>query len=48
MDSPSDGLALNVTFDSLPDGTSHISSITVDGQSKQLVVATVNNDYQKL
>jgi hypothetical protein len=48
MDSPSDGLALNVTFDSLPDGTSHISSITVDGQSKQLVVATINNDYQKL
>jgi hypothetical protein len=48
MDGPSDGLTLNVNFDSLPDGTSHVSSTTIDGQSKQLVVATVNNDYQKL
>ncbi len=48
MDDPSDGLTLNVTFDSLPDGTSHVSSTTVDGQSKELVVASVNGDYQKL
>jgi hypothetical protein len=48
MDDPSDGLTLNVNFDALPDGTSHVSSVTTDGQSKQLVVATVNNDYQKL
>jgi hypothetical protein len=48
MDDPSDGLTLNVNFDSLPDGTSHVSSVTTDGQSKQLVVATVNGDYTKL
>lgn len=48
MDDPSDGLTLNVNFDALPDGTSHVSGVTTDGQSKQLVVATVNNDYQKL
>jgi hypothetical protein len=48
MDDPSDGLTLNVNFDALPDGTSHVSSTTVNGQSKELVVASVNNDYSKL
>jgi hypothetical protein len=48
MDDPSDGLTLNVNFDALPDGTSHVSSTTVVGVSKELTVATVNNDYQKL
>jgi hypothetical protein len=48
MDDASDGLTLNVNFDSLPDGTSHVSSTTVVGVSKELTVATVNNDYTKL
>jgi hypothetical protein len=48
MDDASDVLTLNVNFDWLPDGTSHVSQATVDGASKQLDVATVNNDYQKL
>jgi hypothetical protein len=48
MDSPSDGMNLNVNFESLPDGTSHVSSTTIEGVSKQLTVATQNGDYQKL
>jgi hypothetical protein len=48
MDGPSDALNLNVNFDALPDGTSHVSSTTIDGVSKQLAVATQNGDYQKL
>jgi hypothetical protein len=48
LDSPSDGLTLNVTFDSLQDGTSHVSSTTINGESKQLIVATANGDYAKL
>jgi hypothetical protein len=48
MDDPSDVLTLNVNFDWLPDGTAHVSQSTTDGQSKQLDVVTVNNDYQKL
>jgi hypothetical protein len=48
MDSPSDGMNLTVNFESLPDGTSHVSSTTIEGVSKQLTVATQNGDYQKL
>lgn len=39
---PSDAMNLSVQFSSLPDGTSHISAVTVDGVSKQLLVATQN------
>ena len=48
MDDPADVLTLNVNFDWLPDGTAHVSLAAIDGQSKQLDIATVNNDYQKL
>ncbi|MGA8037413.1 MAG: hypothetical protein WA823_10640 [Candidatus Acidiferrales bacterium] len=48
MDDPSDGMNLNVTFSSLPDGTSHVATTSIDGVSKQLMVATQNGAYQKL
>lgn len=48
MDDPSDGMNLSVQFSLLPDGVSHVSSASIDGVKKQLVVATQNSDYQKL
>ena len=48
MDDPSDGMNFNVTFSSLPDGTSHVATTSIDGVSKQLMVATQNGAYQKL
>ncbi|MGA7920296.1 MAG: hypothetical protein WCA38_11545 [Candidatus Acidiferrales bacterium] len=48
MDDPSDGMNLSVKFSSLPDGVSHVSSASIDGVKKQLVVATQNSNYQKL
>lgn len=48
MDDPSDAMKLSVQFSSLPDGTSHVSSATIDGISKQLTIATQNSNYQKL
>lgn len=47
MDDPSDGMNLSVQFSSLPDGTSHVSSVNMDGVQKQLGIATQNSDYQK-
>jgi hypothetical protein len=48
MDAPSDAMNLSVQFTSLPDGTSHVSSATIDGVSKQLSIAIQNSDYSKL
>ncbi len=46
MDGPSDAMNLTVQFDQLPDGTNHVSSLTIDGVSKQLNIAIQNGNYQ--
>jgi hypothetical protein len=48
MDSPSDVMNLSVQFDKLPDGTSHPTTATIEGVSKQLTVTTQNSDYRKI
>jgi hypothetical protein len=48
MDDPKDAMNLNVAFGRLPDGTNHISTMTIEGVSKQLTVNTTNSDYQKM
>jgi len=48
MDDPTDGMNLSVQFSSLPDGTSHVSAVTIDGVKKQLMIATTNSNYTKL
>jgi hypothetical protein len=48
MDNPQDVMKLNVGFGKLPDGTNHVSTVTVEGVSKQLTVNTTNSDYRKL
>lgn len=46
MDDPKDAVNLTVQFDRLPDGTNHISSLVIDGASKQLNIAIQNANYQ--
>lgn len=48
MDSASDVVKIAVQFAKLPDGTNHISSMSVDGASKQLNVLVKNSNYKKL
>ena len=48
MDDPTDAMNLTVQFSSLPDGTSHVSSATINGVSKQLSIATSNSNYRKI
>jgi len=48
LSDPSDAVKLNVQFSSLPDGTNHVSSMNLDGVSKQLTIAVTNTNYQKL
>jgi hypothetical protein len=46
MSDPKDAMTLKVTFSRLPDGTNHVSSVVMDGVSKQLNIATQNSNYQ--
>jgi hypothetical protein len=46
MDDPKDAMNLTVTFSRLPDGTNHVDSVNMDGESKQLNIVTQNSNYQ--
>jgi hypothetical protein len=48
MDDPKDAMNLTVAFGKLPDGTNHVSTVTIEGVSKQLTVNTTNSDYRKM
>ena len=39
---------LDVAFGRLPDGTNHVTTVTIDGVSKKLAVNTTNSDYRKM
>lgn len=48
LSDPSDAVNVNVQFSRLPDGTSHVSTETIDGVSKQLTIAVQNTNYQHM
>ena len=48
MDDPKDAMTLDVQFSKLPDGTNHVSSVAMNGTSKELNIATLNSNYQHL
>lgn len=47
LSGPSDVVTIAAQFAKLPDGTSHVSTITVNGESKSLTVQDVNLNYRK-
>jgi hypothetical protein len=48
MDDPKDAMNLTVQFSRLPEGPNHVSSMVINGVSKQLSIATENSNYQHL
>ncbi len=48
MSDPKDAMNLTVQFSPLPDGSSQVSNIVMDGVSKQLNIAVQNSNYQHL
>ncbi len=48
MSDPKDAMNLTVQFSSVPNGPNHVSSMVIDGVSKQLNVAIQNSNYQHL
>jgi len=47
LSSPSDVVTIAAQFDQLPDGTNHVSSATINGQSKNLTITEVNTNFQR-
>jgi hypothetical protein len=47
LSGPSDVVTISASYATLPDGTNHVSTINIDGQSKSLNVQEVNQNYQK-
>jgi hypothetical protein len=48
LDNPSDAVKISAQFSKLPDGTNHVSSMSVNGVSKQLLIQDQNTNYQKM
>jgi hypothetical protein len=48
LNDPKDAVTISAQFAQLPDGTNHVSSMVVNGVSKQLTVNTQNSNYQKV
>ena len=48
LQDPSDKATITVQFAQVPNGPTHASLITVNGESKQLTVTLENTDYRKL
>jgi hypothetical protein len=48
LNDPSDAVTILAQFAQLPDGTNHVSSVTINGVSKQLTINEQNANYQKL
>jgi hypothetical protein len=48
MDDPKDAMNLTVAFTRDPSGLNHISTMAIDGVSKQLNIAIQNSNYQHL
>ena len=48
LDDPKNAVKISAQFAQLPDGTTHVSSMVVDGVSKELTVNIQNSNYQKM
>ena len=48
LDDPKDAVTAAVQFSAIPGGPNHVSSVTINGVSKELTIATQNGNYQHL
>lgn len=47
LNDPKNAVTISAEFAQLPDGTNHVASTLINGESKQLTVNDVNSNYQK-
>jgi hypothetical protein len=47
LSGPSDGVTISVGYAQLPDGTNHVATINIDGESKSMAIVETNLNYQK-
>ncbi len=47
LNDPSNAVTISARFAQLPDGTNHVTSTTINGESKHLTVNEQNSNYQK-
>lgn len=47
LNDPKDAVTIAAQFARLPDGTNHVSTMQINGESKQLLIATQNSNYEK-
>jgi hypothetical protein len=48
LDNPKDGMTLSAQYTKEPQGPNHVSSMLVNGVSKELTVAMQNSNYQRM
>ncbi len=48
LNDPSDKVMISAQFAQLPDGTNHVTTMTINGEQKQLVINEQNSNYQKV
>jgi len=48
LNEPSDAVTISAQFAQLPDGTNHVASTVINGESKHLTIDEQNSNYQKL
>ena len=48
MDSPNDAVKVSAQFEGIPGGPRHVSSETINGESKQLTISIQNSNYQRM
>jgi hypothetical protein len=48
LSDPKDAVNISAQYAQLPDGTSHVSTMQINGVSKELTVTTQNSNYQKM
>lgn len=48
LNNPGDAVNVTVQFDRVPNGPNHVSAETINGVSKQLIIAIQNSNYQRL
>ena len=46
LNDPKDAVTISSEFAQLPDGTNHVASTLINGESKQLTVNDANSNYQ--
>lgn len=48
LNDPKDAVKIGAQFSRLPDGTNHVSTMQINGVSKDLLITTQNSNYQKM